>query len=306
MTSFIFPGQGSQYAGMTKDFHDNFKISKLVFDEIEEATSIPIRKIIFDNSSNELNLTNFTQISVFAASYSIFKIIESEFDIEKFNIKTMLGHSLGEYTALACSNKINVYDCSNLLKVRGKLMNDAVEPNKSGMAALIGFSSEKVQDIIDDEKLDIQIANDNSGMQIVISGMNDQIEKSEHIFIKQGVKKFVKLRVSAAFHSDLMLDAQKKLKELIDKIDFNVTNISIISNYSAKSSNNTEIIKSCLSKQMANKVRWTESIGELAKIENSHLIEIGPGNILSGLVKRINNSFKIISINQIDDLKLLK
>jgi len=306
MTSFLFPGQGSQYIGMAKDFHDNFKTAKLVFDEIEEVTSISLRKIIFENESNKLNLTNYTQISIFAASYSIFKVIETEFDINKLNINTMLGHSLGEYTALASSKKISLADCSKLLKLRGELMNNAVEPNKSGMAALIGLSSDEVQTIINNENLDVQIANDNSKIQLVISGMNDKIENSEKIFLNNGVKKFVKLNVSAAFHSNLMLAAQNELEKHINSIAFFKSDISIISNYSSTNSNNNDIIKKSLSKQMSNKVKWTESIVELARMKESNLIEIGPGKILSGLVKRINDSFKIISINQVNDLNLLK
>ena len=306
MTSFLFPGQGSQYVGMVRDFHDNFKIVRSVFDEIEEATSFSLRKIIFENPSNELNITNYTQISIFAASYAIFKVVLTEFDLDKINIQFMLGHSLGEYTALACSKKINLADCAKLLKLRGELMNNAVEPNKSGMAAIIGLSSEKVQEIIEREKLKIQIANDNSKIQIVISGLNEDIENCEKLFLNNGIKKFVKLNVSAAFHSNIMLEAQNKLEYNINNIDFTESKISIISNYSAKSSKNNDIIKECLSKQMANKVRWTESIQELARLKETNLIEIGPGKILSGLVKRINDSFKIISINEINDLKLLK
>ena len=306
MTAFLFPGQGSQYVGMAKDFHDNFKIARSVFDEIEDATSLSLRNIIFENPSNELNLTNFTQISIFATSYAIFKVIETEFDVNKMNIDFMLGHSLGEYTALACSKKINLSDCSKLLKLRGELMNNAVEANKSGMAALIGLSDEKVQNIIKNKELKIQIANDNSIIQVVISGMNSNIEECEQIFLNNGAKKFVKLNVSAAFHSNLMLEAQNKLENYIDNINFLESNINIISNYSAKSSNDNHIIAECLSKQMANKVRWTESIQELNSHNETNLIEIGPSKILSGLVKRINDSFKIISINEINDLKLLK
>ncbi len=306
MTSFLFPGQGSQYTGMAKDFHDNFNIAKLIFDEIEETTSLNLRKIIFENSSNELNNTNYTQLSIFVASCSIFKVINSEFDLKQLNVRAMLGHSLGEYSALVCSNMIKINNCAKLLKIRGDLMNKAVEPNKSGMVALIGLSSNEVEKIIFENNLNIQVANDNSPMQIVISGMNDELENSKQFFLSNKVKKFIKLNVSAAFHSNLMLNAQNELKKHIEKIDFLESDISIISNYSSKISNNRKIIKDCLSNQMANKVKWTESIIELANVKEKKLIEIGPGNTLSGLVKRINKSFEITSINQVNDLNLLK
>ena len=244
MTTFLFPGQGSQYIGMSKDFYDNFNNAKLVFDEVEDATSLPIKKIIFENSENQLNLTNFTQICIFTASYSIFKVIETEFDLSKLKVGFMLGHSLGEYTALVSSKKINLYECSKLLKIRGDLMNKSVEPNISGMAALIGLNNSAVQEIIDKEKLELQIANDNSLIQVVISGMNDRIESAKELFLNNGVKKFIKLNVSAAFHCNLMLNAQNTMKTYIRDTNFLKSDINIISNYSSKSSNKTEIIVS--------------------------------------------------------------
>ncbi len=131
MTTVVFPGQGSQSVGMAKDFHDNFKIAKLIFEEIEDYTNIDIRKIIFDNKENKLNLTQFTQICIFASSYAIFKTYIHESDIKIENIDIMMGHSLGEYTALASSKKLTLNDCSLILKKRGELMNNAVYPKKN-------------------------------------------------------------------------------------------------------------------------------------------------------------------------------
>ena len=209
MTSFVFPGQGSQTTGMVKDFYDNFKIAKLIFEEIEDYTKIDLKKIIFENVDDKLNLTQFTQISIFAASYTIFKVFCSETDIDTNDINVMLGHSLGEYTALACSNRISLKDCSLILKKRGELMNTAVTPNETGMAALIGKKSDLIQKKIDTNKLNLEIANDNSNIQIVISGNINEIKKSEKIFLNNGIKKFVVLNVSAAFHSKYMIEAQK-------------------------------------------------------------------------------------------------
>ena len=291
---------------MSKDFYKNFLNSKLVFEEIEDTTSIAVKKIIFEDPLNQLNLTNYTQLCIFTASYSIFRAIETEFDLKKINVNMMLGHSLGEYTALVSSHKITISDCANLLKFRGDLMNRAISPNESGMAALIGLDCISIQNIIDKENLEVQIANDNSPIQVVISGLINKIDKSKDIFLQNGIKKFVKLNVSAAFHSNLMLNAQNIMKKNIDETVFSDSDIYIISNYSSTVSNNSETIKESLINQMANKVRWTESINELGIHEEKKLIEIGPGKVLSGLVKRINNSFKIISIDQLKDLELLK
>ena len=306
MTAILFPGQGSQYIGMSEDFYNNFLNSKLVFEEVEDSTSIDVKKIIFKDPLNQLNLTNYTQLCIFTASYSIFRVIETEFDLKNMNVNTMLGHSLGEYSALVSSYKITLSDCAKLLKLRGDLMHRAINPNESGMAALIGLDSISIQNIIDEVNLDVQIANDNSPIQVVISGMINNIDKSRDIFLKNGVKKFVKLNVSAAFHSNLMLEAQNIMREYIDETIFSDSSVSIISNFSSKISNNSETIKDSLINQMANKVRWKESINELEINNEKNLIEIGPGKVLSGLVKRITSSFEITSIDQMKDLELFK
>ena len=302
MTSIVFPGQGSQTVGMVKDFYDNFKVARLIIEEIEEYTSINLRKIIFENEDNMLNLTEFTQISIFAASYVIFKTLDSEKDLNTQNIGIMLGHSLGEYTALACSDKISLEDCSLILKKRGKLMNSAVTPNTTGMAALIGLSANSVQNIIDSNNLKLEIANDNSEIQIVISGKIEDLKYSKDVFLSNKIKKFVLLNVSAAFHSKFMIDAQQKLAQEINKLKFKENKIKIISNYDAKIYNDNILIKKNLQNQMANKVNWTQSIKNLEDNGENKIIEIGPSKVLSGLIKRISNNFDIKSINQVSDL----
>ena len=302
MTSIVFPGQGSQTPGMAKDFYDNFKLAKLIFEEIEDYTKIDLKKIIFENVDNKLNLTQFTQITIFAASYTIFKVYCSETNIDKATINVMMGHSLGEYTALACCDRISLKDCSLILKKRGELMNNAASPNETGMAALIGKESITIQNIIDKNNLNLEIANDNSNIQIVISGNIDEIKKSEKIFLNHGVKKFVMLNVSAAFHSKYMLKAQKELSNDIENLFFKDNKIKIISNYDANVHSENNIIKRNLQNQMANRVNWTESIKKLEQIGENKIIEIGPNKILSGLIKRISNNFDIISINNISDI----
>ena len=302
MTSIVFPGQGSQYIGMAQDFNDNFKISEMVFEEIEDYTNINIRKIIFENKDNKLNLTKFTQICIFACSYVIFKtyINENNFDIK--NVKVMMGHSLGEYTALACSKKILLKDCCLILKKRGELMQNAVAPNHTGMAALIGKDSNFIKNIINENKLDVEIANDNSPMQIVISGLMDDIKKHKDLFLSNNIKKYVELNVSAGFHSKFMLEAQEYLSSEINKLNFEENDIQIISNYDANIYKDTLSIKKNLQLQMANKVNWTDSIKKLETIGEQTILEIGPNKVLSGLINRISKKFDIKSINKIEDL----
>ena len=306
MTSIIFPGQGSQFLGMAKDFFDNFTIAKNTITEIEDATNMDIKKIIFGNDDNLLNITNFTQVSIFSASISIYRTLEKNFGFENLNINNMLGHSLGEYSALAASKSLTVSQASSLLKARGELMNSAIKPNTTSMAALIGFNCENIMRIIKNNNVNVEIANDNSPLQIVISGSNNDIDNSEQIFLSNGIKKFVKLNVSAAFHSKFMIEAQNKLSFEIDKINFIDPICPIISNYDASINISSNKIIENLKLQMSNRVRWTESIIQIEEKGENQIIEIGPGKVLSGLIKRITNKFDIISINNIQDLEQLK
>ena len=302
MTTVVFPGQGSQYTGMSKDFYDNFNIARVTFQEIEEFTEMNLRKIIFDNKDKELDITKYTQISIFASSVIIFKTIQNELDLNSSSIDVMMGHSLGEYSALACSDKLSLKDASLVLKKRGQLMNDAVPQNKSGMAALIGKDSNYVQKIIKDNNINLEVANDNSPKQVVISGDISEIKNNRELFLKNNIIKYVILNVSAAFHSKLMLKAQEELSEIINQVSFNSNKINIISNYNAEVSNDSLSIKKSLQQQMANKVNWTNSVKKLSEIGQKNIIEIGPGKVLSGLIKRISNNFDIKSINKISDI----
>ncbi len=303
MTSVVFPGQGSQYFGMTKDFYDNFIVSKRIFEEVEEYTKLNLKKIIFEEDNKLIDNTKYTQICIFASSLMIFKALENEKIIDNSSIEFMLGHSLGEYTALACSNKIEIEDCCLILKKRGELMNDAVPEKTTAMAALIGLDSEKINLIIKENNLDLEIANDNSPMQVVISGEIEKISKCEEIFLKNDVKKYLILNVSAAFHSKYMLNAQKELSKQIANLNLIKNDINIISNYTAEISNDNSVIKESLQNQMANRVRWKESIIKLKEVaKNNKIIEIGPNKILSGLIKRISNDFDIKNYSKISDL----
>jgi len=303
MTAIIFPGQGSQYLNMSMDFNENFDVARNIFQEIEDCTQINIRKIIAENPSDNLNQTNYTQISIFAASMAIYKSLLNEFDNEIIKPKILLGHSLGEYSALVASNIMNIADASMLIKKRGELMHSSIEPNVSGMAAIIGKDADFIDSVIKTNNLKVVIANDNSPLQVVVSGLIEDIINSERVFKENGVKRYVKLNVSAAFHSNFMNDAQKKLIDEIDKINFKNTNIPLISNYDSKINSNTNSIIHALKLQMANKVMWTDSIKKLEETETKQIIEIGPGKVLSGLIARITKKFDIKSIDKIEDLK---
>ena len=303
MTAIVFPGQGSQYLNMSMDFNDTFDVAKKVFQEIEDSTQINIRKIIAENPSDNLNQTKYTQISIFSASMAIYKSLLNEVGNEIIKPNFFLGHSLGEYSALAAGNFINIADASILIKKRGELMHSSIKPNISGMAAIIGKNADFIDDLIKKNNLKLVIANDNSPMQVVVSGLIEDIISSERLFSENGVKRYVKLNVSAAFHSNFMNDAQRELINVIDKINFKNSNLPIISNYDSKINSNIESIIFALKNQMANRVRWTESIIKLEETDTTQIIEIGPGKVLSGLIARITKKFDIKSIDKIEDLK---
>jgi [acyl-carrier-protein] S-malonyltransferase len=303
MTAIIFPGQGSQYLNMSMDFNENFDVARKVFQEIEDSTQINIRKIISENPLDKLNQTNYTQISIFSASMAIYQSLLNVFGNEIIKPKILLGHSLGEYSALVAGNLINITDASILIKKRGELMHSCIEPNVSGMAAIIGKNADFIDDVIKKNNLKMVIANDNSPMQVVVSGLFEDIVSSEQVFSENGVKRYVKLNVSAAFHSNLMNDAQRELINEIDKINFKNSNLPIISNYDSAINSNIGSIKYALKNQMANRVRWTDSIKKLEETDTKQIIEIGPGKVLSGLIARITKKFDIKSIDKIEDLK---
>ncbi len=278
---------------------------KEIFEEIEDSTQISIRKIISENIDNKLNQTNFTQIAIFAVSIVIYKTLLDQFGFEKIRPEIVLGHSLGEYSALVANNALTLNDASNLIKIRGELMNSSIKPNISGMAALIGKDAKFIDEIIKKNKLNLEIANDNSPVQVVVSGLIEDLNLAEDCFLSEGVKRYIKLNVSAAFHSMYMLEAQNKLNLEIEKIPFSSCKIPIISNYSAKLSTNLDDIIPSLKKQMSSRVRWTESVTLLENSNVLDIIEIGPNKILSGLVSRISKKFDIKSIDKVEDLEKL-
>ena len=302
MTNIVFPGQGSQFVGMGRDFYQEFQEVRDIFSLVEDTTEIKIKDIIFNNFNNLIDITQFTQLAIFTTSISIYNVLIKEASKKKLDIKTILGHSLGEYTALVASNVLSLKTCSKLLKLRGELMQNAYKENLSGMCAIIGKNCEDIENIILDNNLSINVANDNSPLQVVVSGTKENLFKAEPIFINNGVKKYIHLNVSAAFHSPLMIDAEEKMKNQLNLLNFKNPLYDIVSNYSGQKSNDISVIYANLTNQISNKVKWVDSIKCLENEDKNDYIEIGPGKILSGLIKRISKKSKITNINSVDDL----
>ncbi len=307
MFSVIFPGQGSQLVGMGKEFFDKYDIVKRLFKEADEVLGLNLSKIILEGPKEELDLTCNTQPAIFLISFSIFKVITKEFNIDLHQAKYFAGHSLGEYSALSSAGYLGFAETIKLLRTRGDSMQNAVPKGEGGMVAVLGSTTEIIDKILyaNNKNFIAEIANDNSDGQIVISGKNTDLSKLIEILKSNNIKN-IKLPVSAPFHCKLMKKATEIMKKEINDINFEESKNVLISNVTASEISNKDEIKKLLIDQIENRVRWRESVNYMIKNDVDHFIEIGPGKVLSGLIKRINKSVKIDTINNENDINNLK
>ena len=307
MFSVIFPGQGSQMVGMGKEFYDKFDLVKNLFKEADDTLNFPISKLILEGPKGELDLTVNTQPAIFLVSYSIYNVIKKEFNIDLSKAKYFAGHSLGEYSALSCAGYLNLSETLKILRTRGDAMQNSVPKGEGGMVAVLGSTVEIIEKILKDneQNLSIQIANDNSEGQIVLSGKTDDLDKLI-LILKENTIKNIKLPVSAPFHCRLMNKATNIMSNELNKLNFIEGENKLISNVTANEISNTSELKDLLVKQIENRVRWRESVINMINNDVDHFIEIGPGKVLSGLVKRISKELKIDTINNQGDIEGLK
>ncbi len=293
--------------GMGKEFYDKFELVKSIFKEADETLNYSISKLILDGPKEELNLTANTQPAIFLISYSIFNVIRKEFNIDLNKAKYFAGHSLGEYSALSCAGYLNFSETIKILRIRGDAMQNSVPKGEGGMIAVLGSTIELIEKILNDNetKFIAQIANDNSDGQIVLSGKTEDLDNLAEVLKKNSIKN-IKLPVSAPFHCSLMSKATDIMTEELNKISFSDGKIKLISNVTAEAILNADDLKSLLIKQIENRVRWRESVINMINNDVNHFIEIGPGKVLSGLIKRINRNVKINTINSQEDIQNLK
>ena len=306
MNSIIFPGQGSQIVGMGKEFFDKYNVVKNLFIEADDILGVNLSKIILNGPKQDLDFTENTQPAIFLVSYSIFRVIKEEFNIDLNKAKYFAGHSLGEYTALSCAGYLDFNETIKLLRVRGKAMQDSVPKGEGGMLAVLGSKIEDIEEILNNNSnsFKAEIANDNSNGQLVLSGKIKDLE-SINDFLKTKKIKSVKLSVSAPFHCSLMSKATEEMSKQLKKIDFKHSNNIIFSNVTGQEVSDPHNLKNLLIDQIEKRVRWRESIINMINKGVEHFVEIGPGKVLSGLIKRINKDVKITSINNQSDIENL-
>ena len=305
--AFIFPGQGSQKVGMGKDLYDNFPVAKEVFQEVDDALSINLSRIIFEGEEEELKLTINTQPALMAVSFAIVRVIESFIGKNISEVgKFTAGHSLGEYSALVSARSIKLNDAAKILRLRGEFMQNAVPLNVGAMAALIGVDTNIVEEIrskyVEKDEI-IDIGNDNAPGQFVISGHNSIVDKVIANHKAFGIKRAIKLPVSAPFHCRLMEKARENMESYIQDLDLLSPKLILVNNVGAAPLTETNKIKDSLVEQITNTVRWRESIDNMCDLGVDNFIEIGAGNVLSGLVKRINKTVNSISIQNIENIE---
>ena len=306
MFSVIFPGQGSQLVGMGKDFYNKYSLVRDLFKEADDTLGFSLSNLILNGPKEDLDLTENTQPAVFLISYSIFKLIKEEFNIDLNKARFFAGHSLGEYSALASAGVLSFSDTLKILKIRGKAMQSSVPKGLGGMVAVLGSEIGIVETIIEEnkDKYECFVANDNSVGQIVLSGKIEDLEKMM-IDLKSSNIKNIKLPVSAPFHCKLMSKATLVMKEEVAQLNFKEPINILIANVTGKEISNSKELKKLLVKQIESRVRWRESVLLMIDRGVNQFIEIGPGKVLAGLIKRIDKNVKVSAINTEEDIKLI-
>ena len=306
MFSVIFPGQGSQIVGMGKEFHAKFDTVKKLFNEADTILEFSISSLILEGPKDQLDLTENTQPAIFLVGYSIFQLLKKEFELDLNKANFFAGHSLGEYTALASADALSFSDTLKILKIRGNAMQSAVPKGEGGMVAVLGSDIEQIEKIIKENKNKYEcfIANDNSNGQLVVSGNINNIDKFI-LDLKSNSIKNIKLSVSAPFHCKLMKKATDIMTKEITKLEFKDPKNILISNVTGKEVTSSSLLKDLLIKQIESRVRWRESVMLMVNKGVNKFIEIGPGKVLSGLIKRIDKNVKVSAINNEEDIKLI-
>lgn len=302
--SFMFPGQGAQYVGMGKEFHDKYEESRNIFYQANDILGFDVAELSFNGPEEKLNTTRYSQPAILCATIAVLTVINKIFPSIQPN--SVAGLSLGEYSALVCANSLSFQDALELVDKRALYMDEASKKIKGGMLSVIGLDENSIKSVIQENSFQIDIANYNCPGQIVVSGPIDIMEKSISKFNESGAKKAVKLKVSGAFHSRYMKEAGDKLKQVIESKNISSPEKVFIPNTVGVPETDSEKIREFLVNQVSESVYWQKSIECLIDSGTEIFIEIGPGKVLGGLLKRINRRKQYINVQSIDDLSRLE
>jgi [acyl-carrier-protein] S-malonyltransferase len=295
-TAFVFPGQGSQFAGMGRDVAERFPIARRVFEEIDDALGYSISSLCFDGPEDQLKLTENTQPAILAVSSAIHAVLEEAGAARR---DLVAGHSLGEYSAIVSDGGLEPAEAARIVHLRGKFMQEAVPVGTGGMAALIGPTPEEARAICEEAAQGevVSVANLNAPGQVVIAGTKSGIERAIGVAKKRGVRRALPLPVSAPFHCALMEPAAERLHPILDEAPFKDLWVSLVSNVDASPIGTATAVRNALFRQVASPVRWVESVEKMIAMGVRRFVEIGPGNVLTGLIKRIDGSVELINVS---------
>lgn len=302
MIAFVFPGQGSQSIGMGSEFYNEFPIARQTFEEASDTLKFDLAKLCFEGELEELSLTANAQPALLTASIAALRVLKQESDISP---NYVAGHSLGEYSAIVCSGAIEFKDAVYTVRKRGEFMQSAVPVGIGSMAAVMGLSKEEIVNICEensDENNVVSPANFNSPQQIVISGHKAAVEKVSSLLKEAGAKRVVPLTVSAPFHCSLMNKAADELKEVLESIKISEIKVPVVTNVEAVANSDHNAITDLLFRQVVMPVRWFESVEYMKNQNINRFIEIGPGNVLTGLIRRTVSDVELNNLENSDHL----
>jgi len=301
-TAFVFPGQGSQYAGMGKDVAEKYPVARRVFDDIDAALGFSISQLCFEGPDDQLKLTENTQPAILAVSAAIHAVLE---DLGATRRDIVAGHSLGEYSAIVSVGGLTPAEAAKIVNLRGKFMQEAVPVGSGAMAALIGPSVEDVRAICEEAAQGevVSVANINAPGQIVIAGTKAGIDRAIDVAKKRGVRRALPLPVSAPFHCDLMKPAEERLKPILDDAPFKDLWCSLVSNVDASPIGTATAVRNALVRQVVSPVRWVESVQKMISMGVQRFVEIGPKNVLAGLIGRIDPNVEVLNVSDVASIE---
>jgi [acyl-carrier-protein] S-malonyltransferase len=301
-TAFVFPGQGSQYAGMGRDVAEKYPAARRVFDDIDAALGFSISTLCFEGPEDQLKLTENTQPAILAVSSALHAVLEEHGATRR---DLVAGHSLGEYSAIVSVGGLTPAEAATIVRARGRFMQEAVPVGTGGMAALIGPAVEEVRAICEEAAQGevVAVANINAPGQTVIAGTKSAIERAIDVAKKRGVRRALPLPVSAPFHCDLMKPAADRLEPLLEAASFKDLWFSLVSNVDASPIGTPTAVRNALLRQVAAPVRWVESVQKMVGMGVKRFVEIGPGSVLTGLIKRIDPGVELINVSDVPTLE---